>query len=141
MCRRGQRGRTMKRRPSGAKYRNLTARKGAPRGMTPHLAATARKDRHSYLRECGPLLGLFGEGRLDEVGVPGLRGWWNQEVLGAKRRSLRTGRAHLDALSAVLGYACDLELPERNPVPTFRETLRRRSGTTRTCASASAGGS
>ena len=65
----------------------------------------------------------------DEIGVPDLRAWWNQEVLAAKGRSTRTGRAYLDVLSSVLGYACDLELIERNPVPAFRETLRRRSGT------------
>jgi integrase len=58
-----------------------------------------------------------------------IRDWWNAEVVAAKGRSTRTGRAYLDVLSSVLGYACDLELLERNPVPAFRETLRRRSGT------------
>ena len=96
---------------------------------TAHLAPTTRKDRPSYLREDGPLVGFFGERQIDEIGVPELRAWWNQEVLAAERRSVRTGRAYLDVLSAVFGYACDLELLERNPVPAFRETLRRRSGT------------
>jgi hypothetical protein len=74
-------------------------------------------------------VGFFGERQIDGIGVPELREWWNQEVLAAERRSVRTGRAYLDVLSAVFGYACDLELLERNPVPAFRETLRRRSGT------------
>jgi integrase len=98
---------------------------------TSHLAPTTRKDRGSYLREDGPLLGFFGAQRLDAIGVPELRAWWNQEVVAATRRTTRTGRAYLDVLSAVLGYACDLELLERNPVPAFRETLRRRAGTKR----------
>ena len=98
---------------------------------TGHLAPTTRKDRDSYLREDGPLVGFFGTQRLDAIGVPELRAWWNQEVIAAPRRTTRTGRAYLDVLSAVLGYACDLELLERNPVPAFRETLRRRAGTKR----------
>jgi integrase len=96
---------------------------------TAHLAPTTRKDRDSYLREDGPLVGFFGTQRLDAIGVPELRAWWNQEVIAASGRTTRTGRAYLDVLSAVLGYACDLEILERNPVPAFRETLRRRAGT------------
>ena len=176
----------MKRKPSGQKYRNLTARSGViyyqrreggkrirfscktndwneaaavarlyeeKRGIgrlpmltvdtpmfrdfairyleedTSHLAPTTRGDRYGYLREGGPLAGHFGDRRLDEIGLRELRVWWNQEVLAVKGRSTQTGRAYLDVLSSVLGYACDLELIERNPVQAFRETLRRRSGT------------
>ena len=39
----------------------------------------------------------------------------------------------------MLGYACDLELIERNPVPAFRETLRRRAGTKRARQEATTG--
>jgi integrase len=37
------------------------------------------------------------------------------------------------------GYACDLEMLERNPVPAFRETLRRRAGTKRAREESQAG--
>ena len=40
---------------------------------TAHLAPTTRKDRDSYLRKDGPLVGFFGEQRLDAIGVPELR--------------------------------------------------------------------
>jgi len=105
---------------------------------TSHLTATTRSDRDSYLREDGPLVGFFGARRLDEIGVPDLRAWWNQEVTSAKR-SVRTGRCYLNVLSSVLGYACDLELIERSPVPAFRETLRRRSRTKQARADAVGG--
>ena len=97
---------------------------------TSHLAPTTRKDRRSYLREDGPLLGYFGQRKLDNIYPALLREWWNQEVLRAGR-STRTGRAYLDVLSSVLAYAIDLEILETNPVPAFRETLRRRSNTKR----------
>ena len=48
--------------------------------------------------------------------MPLLREWWNLEVTLAGR-SVRTGRAYLDVLSNVLGYAVDLEEIETNPVP------------------------
>jgi integrase len=96
---------------------------------TSHLASTTRKDRYSYLSKTGPLVSFFGDRPINEIGVPELRSWWNQEVVAVKKRSVRTGRAYLDVLSSVLGYACDLGLLERNPIPGFRETLRRRSGT------------
>jgi len=46
-------------------------------------------------------------------------------------RSVRTGRAYLDVLSNVLGYAVDLEKIKTNPVPAFREHVRRRQRTQR----------
>jgi integrase len=177
----------MKRKPSGAKYRNLTTRGGTiyyqrrvggkrirfscntndwqeaaavarlyeeRRGIgrlpfatvevptfrdftkryleedTSHLATTTQKDRRSYLREERHLMSTFGDLKLDEIGVPELRLWWNQHVVGAGLSS-KTGRIYLDVVASILGYACVLEILERNPVPAFRETLRRRSGTKR----------
>ena len=177
----------MKRKPSGAKYRNLTARGGsiyyqrrvgkrrirfscktndwneaaavarlyeekknigtlpfstievptfaefAQRYLdedTSHLAATTLSDRRVCLREGGHILTTFGGLRLDEIGVRQLRLWWNEQVVAASR-STKTGRIYLDVIASVLNYACVLELLERSPVPAFRETLRRRSGTKR----------
>jgi hypothetical protein len=97
---------------------------------TSHLAPTTRSDLDSYLREGGPLLGFFGGDRLDAITVPRLREWWNQEVILAGR-SVKTGRAYLDVLSNVLGYAVELEVIEANPVPTFRQHVRRRQRTQR----------
>ena len=97
---------------------------------TSHLARTTRSDLDSYLREGGPLIGFFGNHCLDEITVPLLREWWNREVTLAGR-SVRTGRAYLDVLSNVLGYAVDLEEIETNPVPAFREHVRRRQRTQR----------
>jgi integrase len=105
---------------------------------TAHLASTTRKDRRSYLREDGPLLGFFGQRKLNDIFPALLREWWNQEVIVAGR-STRTGRAYLDVLSSVLAYAIDLEIIETNPVPSFRETLRRRSNTKRGRAEAVSG--
>ncbi len=97
---------------------------------TSHLAPTTRGGLDSYLREGGPLLGSFGEDRLDEITVPRLREWWNREVI-LVGRSVRTGKAYLDVLSNVLGYAVELEVIETNPVPTFRQHVRRRQRTQR----------
>jgi integrase len=97
---------------------------------TSHLAPTTRSDLDSYLREGGPLIGFFGDCGLADITVPLLREWWNREVTLAGR-SVRTGRAYLDVLSNVLGYAVDLEEIEANPVPAFREHVRRRQRTQR----------
>jgi integrase len=97
---------------------------------TSHLAPTTRSDLDSYLREGGPLLGYFGGDRLDGITVPRLREWWNREVILAER-SVRTGRAYLDVLSNVLGYVVELEVIEANPVPAFRQHVRRRQRTQR----------
>ena len=103
---------------------------------TSHLAATTLVDRIGYLQPPGPLVSYFSTYRLDEIGAPLIRSWWNGLALAprahgktTKPRSQKTMRAYLDVVSSVLGYACDLELIEKNPVPAFRESLRRRSGT------------
>ncbi len=103
---------------------------------TGHLAATTLVDRIGYLQPDGPLVSYFSTYLLDEIGAPLIRSWWNGLALAprahgktTKPRSEKTKRAYLDVVSSVLGYACDLELIERNPVPAFRESLRRRSGT------------
>jgi integrase len=108
---------------------------------TAHLAPTTRTDRHSYLSKKGPLIAKLGSVRLAEITVPVLRQWWNEEVTNhaPKLRSSRTGRAYLDALSSIYGYAMDLGTVELNPVPAFRETLRRRARTQRGRAEAEAG--
>ena len=103
---------------------------------TVHLAATTLSDRLGYLQPEGPLVSYFSTYRLDEVGVPLIRPWWNGLATAPrahgkskKSRSEKTMRAYLDVLSSVLGYASDLELIEQNPVTAFRESLRRRRGT------------
>jgi integrase len=106
---------------------------------TSHLAETTRSDRHSYLRERGPLLAFFRDRPLDEIDAPLIREWWNQEILGSSSRAERTGRAYLDVLSSVLGYAQDLGVLEANPVPAFRETLRRRARSKKGRAEAQSG--
>jgi len=105
---------------------------------TGHLAETTLSDRRACLRDGGHILTTFGGLRLDEIGVPQLRLWWNEQVVAASR-STKTGRIYLDVIASVLSYACVLELLERSPVPAFRETLRRRSGTKRAREEASSG--
>jgi len=95
---------------------------------TSHLAGTTRADREGYLRPDGPLIRFFGGRKLDEITAPIVREWWNQEVLG-RSRSISTGRSYLSALAGVVGYATDLGLLEANPLPAFREQLRRRGRT------------
>jgi hypothetical protein len=73
-------------------------------------------------------MGAFADWKLDEITVPRLREWWNREVFQAGR-SVRTGRACLDGLSNILGYAVELELIESSPVPAFRQHVRRRQRT------------
>ncbi len=97
---------------------------------TGHLAETTLADRRVYLGKKGHLLSAFGDLRLDEIGVPQLRLWWNEHVVAAKR-STKTGRIYLDVVASILSYACVLEILERSPVPAFRETLRRRAGSKR----------
>ena len=105
---------------------------------TAHLAATTLQDRKGLLEESGQLRDYFGTTRIDEIRRPTLLEWWHVEV-EAKGRSPKTGRNRLDALSAVLGYAVDLELMEVNPVDVFRSTLRRRNRSKRGRVEAEAG--
>jgi integrase len=91
---------------------------------TNYLAETTRRDRPSYLRAGGVLLGPLGSVPLDEITPQTLRTWWAEQIEGPGR-SVGTGRHYLDVLSAVLGYAVDLGILGANPVPTFREMLRR----------------
>jgi len=90
-----------------------------------HLAASTREDRERMLGPEGALLRDFGARRLDEVTRASLLEWWHVEV-EARGRSERTGLTYLSALSAVFGYAVDLELVASNPVDALRGTLRRR---------------
>ena len=95
---------------------------------TSHLAATTQRDRQSQLRADGPLLGFMGARKLDEITAPMLREWWSAEIVG-RGLSAKTGRAYLDVLASILGYARDLGLIETTPIGDFREMLRRRSRT------------
>jgi len=105
---------------------------------TGHLAPTTKGDRESALREDGPLLGYFGDTRLEAITSPALREWWGREI---QRRgfTLRTGRGYVDVLSAVLGFARDLWPTLPDPIPAFRATIRRRSRTQKARAEAEAG--
>jgi len=90
-----------------------------------HLAGSTQEDRERMLGPAGPLTRYFGARRLDEVTRASLLEWWHLEVEG-RGRSERTGLTYLSALSAVFGYAVDLELLAGNPVDALRGTLRRR---------------
>ena len=57
----------------------------------------------------------------------------------ARRLQICTGRGYVDALSAVLGYARDLDLEVGDPIPAFRAQLRRRSRTKQARAEAESG--
>src|SRR5262245_49420080 len=105
---------------------------------TSHLAPTTKRDRKHSLRKDGPLLAFFGDTRLDEITPAALREWWGREI-ERRKFTLRTGRGYVDVLSSVLGYARDLELVTENPIPAFREQLRRRSRTQKARAEAEAG--
>jgi hypothetical protein len=103
---------------------------------TSHLAPSTKQDRESSLREGGPLLGYFGDAKLDAITSAALREWWSQEIVGHRGAdgkpaplSTRTGCAFVDVLATVLGYARDLGRLTDNPIPAFREQLRRRSRT------------
>jgi len=98
------------------------------REATGHLAASTKEDRDGLLKADGKLTAYFGQLELDEIGRANLVEWWTAEI-EAEGLSPKTGKNRLDALSAVLGYAIDLELIETNPVDAFRATLRRRNRT------------
>jgi len=105
---------------------------------TAHLARSTRRDRAGYLKPGAPLIEFFRDQRLDEIDAPLIRGFWNKEIQG-RDLTTKTGRAYLDVLTGVLGYAQDLAIIEGNPVPIFRESLRRRSRTQKARAEAEAG--
>ena len=96
---------------------------------TGHLAATSAADRRTHLRPGGPLIEHFGAWPLDEITPAALREWWGLYVANSEERGPKTGREYINALSAVFGYAIDLGLMERSPIPDFRAQLRRRSRT------------
>ena len=105
-----------------------------------HLAPTTKHDRTLLLwpgdsnakakrkKAPGLLLQHFGEVRLENIGKPELVRWWTTQVEG-RGVTRKTGRNYLDALSAVLGYACDLDLIATNPCDELRAKLRRESRT------------
>ena len=95
---------------------------------TAHLAPTTRSDRSSYLRVDGPLMGFFGDLRLDAIDATLLFKWWGAEI-ESRGLSPKTGRAYLDVLSAILGYAINLGILDASPIAAAREVLRRRSRT------------
>lgn len=97
---------------------------------TEHLAATTRRDRERYLKPNGRIVGPLGGRALDEITASVLREWWNAEIQ-ARAVTIATGRTYLDAISGVLAYAVELGLLDANPVPVFRQTLRRRARTKR----------
>jgi len=105
---------------------------------TAHLAPTTRRDRPGYLRQEGPLSHFFASRRLDEIDPRLIFQWWATELQG-RGLSPKTCRSYLDVLSAILGYAVDLEILDVNPVTAFREALRRRSRTQRSRADADPG--
>ncbi len=92
------------------------------------LAATTREDREGHLKADGRILATLGPFRLNEISRKTLLEWWTHSIEG-QDLSFKTGKNYLDAISAVLNYARDLEIIERNPADDLRATLRRRSRT------------
>ena len=95
---------------------------------TRHLAPTTRQDREGLLDPSGRIVRYFGALPLDRIDKRTLVGWWDAEVEG-RGRSRATGANYLDALSGVFGFACDVDLIDRNPCDEFRAMLRRRNRT------------
>ncbi len=90
---------------------------------TMSLAGTTRHDREVQLRGGGPILPFFGSLKLSQISVSTLRSWWAAEIAG-KRRSVKTGRNLLGAISRVLRYARSLEIiGSDDPVKIFAEGL------------------
>ena len=85
------------------------------------LAATTRRDRRLHIKR---LAGYFGELPLAQFTRARLRTWWDEEI---EKRELapKTGKNHLDTLSAIFAHAVELELVEASPVEAFRRGLRR----------------
>lgn len=116
---------------------------GLPDGLPAHLAPTTKRDRECTLREDGPLLAYFGDAKLDAITPAAIREWWGREIVGRKAADgtvapfkTTTGRADVNVLASVLGYARDLGLLKEDPIPTFREQIRLRSRTKRARAEA-----
>ena len=105
---------------------------------TGHLAPSTKRDRVGYFQPGAPLIEFFGDHRLDEIDAPLIREFWNRHIQ-ERGFSTKTGRNYLDVLTGVLGYAQDLAIIEGNPVPIFRQSLRRRSRTQKARAEAEAG--
>ncbi len=91
-----------------------------------------------YFQPGAPLIEFFGDRGLNEIDAPLIREFWNRHIQG-RGLSTKTGRSYLDVLTGVLGYAQDLAIIEGNPVPIFRQSLRRRSRTQKARAEAEAG--
>jgi integrase len=127
--------------PAGVPTFGELAKRYLAEGMG-HLAPSTQEDRSLLLRAASPesdgrparpaspLIEHFGRTKVDDIRRGALMRWWSLEVEVAERK-LATGRAHLAALAAVLGYAVDLEIIEANPCDAFRATLRRRHRTQR----------
>jgi integrase len=105
------------------------------REATQHLAETTQEDRALLLSAGGILERALGAFSLDGITRPLLLEWWHAEVTG-QGRSDRTGMNYLSAISAVLGYAMDLDVIPENPVDALRGTLRRKRRTKRGRATA-----
>ena len=90
-----------------------------------NLARTTQVERVRELRADGPIMKFFGDYRLDEISTDTLTVFWNQAVIG-RERTVKTGRNYLDVVSGVLGYAHELKLLSENPVPSYRQILRRK---------------
>ena len=90
-----------------------------------NLAHTTQVERVRELRADGPIMKFFGDYRLDEILTDTLTVFWNRAVIGRERK-VKTGRNYLDVVSGVLGYAHELKLLSENPIPSYRQILRRK---------------
>ena len=93
-----------------------------------HYAASSLEDRKSQLKPDGRILRTLGSLRLDQFTLKVLREWWTCEIINAGL-SPKTGRNYLDAISAVLNYAKELEIINTSPVDDLRATFRRKNRT------------
>ncbi len=76
---------------------------------TGYLAPTTLEERRRELAPEGTITPHFRALRLDEIDARTIRAWWMREI-EQKGRQVKTGRNYLDALSAVLDYARELDL-------------------------------
>ncbi|MCH7644347.1 MAG: site-specific integrase [Myxococcales bacterium] len=94
-----------------------------------NLADTTKHDRKAMLDPDGPILSVLGLRKLSQIDDDALLDWWNVAIL-AKRRSVKTGKNLLGALSQVLRYARTQKLISgADPTKALYETLSEGSRT------------
>ena len=101
-------------------------------GAVEGYSTTTARERPRILAADGPVLPLLGSLRLDGIGAPTLRVWYDREVIG-RRRSPKTAANLLDAVEMVFRQArARGEVPfTLRPVAELRAQLREERRTKR----------